>query len=128
MDGRPQPAVLVVDDEEEVRTMLALVLANEGFRVEQAASGEDALAACAADEFAAVVLDQRMPRLTGIDVARRLIADGVSARIIIFSAYLGPAVREACEELGLEYLDKLAWPALVESCRRAVEEPLQRGR
>ena len=110
-------AVLVVDDEEELRAMLELVLSSHGIRVEVAASGEEALALCDGHApFDVIVLDHRMPRLTGAEVARRLREGGYPAPIILFSAYLDPALRAECESLGLVHVDKLDWPQLVDTC------------
>ena len=112
-------AVLVVDDEEELRLMLELVLTSNGFRVVVAASGEEALGlADARPPFRVVVLDHRMPTVTGADVARRLRANGYAAPIVLFTAYLERGLHEECDRLGVLPVDKLDWPLLVDTCRR----------
>ena len=117
-EGSPRAGsgVLVVDDEEELRAMLELVLSSHGLRVEVAGSGEEALERCNGEPFDVVVLDHRMPRLTGAEVARRLREAGYPAPIILFSAYLDPALRAECESLGVVHVDKLNWPHLVDTC------------
>ncbi|MEO8809012.1 MAG: SpoIIE family protein phosphatase [Rhodanobacter sp.] len=67
--------VLVVDDNEVNRDLLARRLQREGHRVELAVDGLDALARLAADEFDLILLDIMMPGLTGYDVLERLNAD-----------------------------------------------------
>src|SRR5690242_17572632 len=68
--------VLVVDDEDDIRSMLGIVLSTEGWDVDEAADGREALLRAAAGHYDLVVLDLRMPEMSGIDVAQRLVADG----------------------------------------------------
>lgn len=67
--------VLVVDDNEVNRDLLARRLAREGHRVELALDGLDALAKLAADDFDLILLDIMMPGLNGYEVLERLKAD-----------------------------------------------------
>jgi CheY-like chemotaxis protein len=110
--------ILVVDDEPDIRTMLEVVLTAEGWSVEQASSGEQGLETFHATHPDIVVLDHRMPGLTGWDVARRLIEEGCEAPIVLFSAYLDADLRTRAERIGLTAVDKLDWHGLVETCRR----------
>lgn len=112
--------VLVVDDEDDIRTMLTIVLSGEGWTVEEAPGGREALARCAEGLFDVVVLDERMPGLNGLQVARRLVARDYPARLVLFSAYIDDAVRRECDELDIAVVDKLDWYALVDACRGAV--------
>jgi CheY-like chemotaxis protein len=66
------PRVLVVDDRPESRKLLALRLAHEGYTVEQADSGEAALARVAAQAPDLVLLDVVMPGMDGFEVCRRM--------------------------------------------------------
>lgn len=61
--------VLIVDDDASLRLTLGLLLKARGFSVEQAASGEEALARLAAGGFDAVVSDVRMGGVSGRDLA-----------------------------------------------------------
>lgn len=110
--------ILVVDDESDIREMLAVVLAAESWTVEQAADGEEALESVRRRPPDVLILDHNMPRLTGLDVARRLLAEGFGAPILLFSAYLDRAILAQCAELGVGAVDKLDWPELVEACRQ----------
>ena len=67
--------LLVVDDEPAVRDALARALRLEGYEVELAADGREALAALAERPADAVVLDVLMPGLDGLEVCRRLRAE-----------------------------------------------------
>lgn len=66
------PHVLVVEDEPAQAEMLAYNLQAEGFRVSVAADGEEGLALIAEDPPDVVVLDWMLPRLSGIELCRRL--------------------------------------------------------
>ncbi|TGD42966.1 phosphate regulon transcriptional regulatory protein PhoB [Pseudotabrizicola sediminis] len=67
-----QPVVLLVEDEPAQREVLAYNLESEGFRVVQAANGEDALMMVDEDTPDIIILDWMMPELSGIEVCRRL--------------------------------------------------------
>jgi CheY-like chemotaxis protein len=98
MPGR----VLVVDDEPGLRFFQRITLEESGIPVVEAASGPDALACCAeSDPFSVIVLDYRMPGITGIDVARTLRERGDETPIILYSGYVDPRVAEQARELGL---------------------------
>jgi DNA-binding response OmpR family regulator len=68
--------ILVVDDEPAITDAVAYALRGEGFEVETVGDGEAALErALAADGFDVLVLDQMLPRLSGLEVCRRVRAD-----------------------------------------------------
>jgi len=78
--------LLLVDDEDNLRSMLEAALRYEGFEVHAAASGRDALDAvdtCAPD---LVVLDVMLPDLDGFEVCRRLRNDGVRTPVLFLTA------------------------------------------
>jgi two-component system phosphate regulon response regulator PhoB len=70
-----QPHVLVVEDEPAQREVLAYNLEAEGFRVTLAADGEEGLLMVAEDPPDVMVLDWMLPRVTGIEVCRRIRTD-----------------------------------------------------
>ncbi|MEO1309103.1 MAG: response regulator, partial [Pseudomonadota bacterium] len=67
-----QPTVLVVEDEPAQREVLAYNLEAEGFRVSRAENGEEALILVDEDAPDIIVLDWMLPRVSGIEVCRRL--------------------------------------------------------
>ena len=67
-----QPRVLLVEDEPAQRTVLAYNLEAEGFAVTQADNGEDALVLVDEEDPDIIILDWMMPRVSGIEVCRRL--------------------------------------------------------
>ena len=68
-------AVLVVDDDEAVRELVATILEEEGYAVHTAASGSEALTVARRERPAVVVMDIAMPGLDGLSTCRRLRAD-----------------------------------------------------
>ncbi len=75
------PKILVIDDDEGIREMLAAVLACSGFRTLVADCGEEGLRIAACDEPAVILCDGCMPGLNGFEVAARLRADPETASI-----------------------------------------------
>jgi two-component system response regulator RegX3 len=66
------PLILVVDDEQSYRDALRVALEREGFRVEVAADGAEAITRFDANRPALVLLDVMLPRVSGVDVCREL--------------------------------------------------------
>ncbi|MGI8926922.1 MAG: response regulator [Tepidiformaceae bacterium] len=66
------PKILVVDDEDNIRDLLSLYLEKEGFTVEAAANGRDAIARFQQNQPALVILDVMMPGMDGFEVCREL--------------------------------------------------------
>jgi PAS domain S-box-containing protein len=86
--GAPAPLVLVVDDQESNRHLLRDLLAGAGFAVGEAADGTVAVARCAAERPALVLLDRQLPGLDGLTATRAIRAGpaGRTTRILLVSA------------------------------------------
>jgi two-component system OmpR family response regulator len=80
------PRVLVVDDEPSIVDALATSLRHEGFSVDEALTGRQALAMVQEDPPDLLVLDVMLPGLDGLEVTRRLRADGVTVPILFLTA------------------------------------------
>lgn len=79
--------VLVVDDDDDIRTLVASVLEDEGFAVTTAADGVDALASIERAMPDVILLDMKMPRMDGPTFAREFHARfRGSAKIVVFTA------------------------------------------
>ena len=72
MNSTSKPHILVVDDEQDIRSSLGRVLEYEGMVFEEASSGSQALAQVATREPDAVLLDIKMPRMDGLEVLAEL--------------------------------------------------------
>jgi two-component system response regulator MprA len=78
--------ILVVDDEPAVRDSLERALKLEGYQVELAADGSEAMSALADHQPDAVVLDLMMPRVDGLEVCRRMRAGGDRTPVLVLTA------------------------------------------
>ena len=78
--------ILVVDDEPAVRDSLDRALRLEGYKVELAANGTEALDALGNQTVDAIVLDLMMPRVGGLEVCRRLRSTGDRTPVLILTA------------------------------------------
>jgi DNA-binding NarL/FixJ family response regulator len=95
---------LIVDDDSDMRFLVRMTIevANHGLSVAgEAASGADAISAVQQDRPEVIVLDQRMPGMTGLETARRILADHPEQSIILFSAYLDPQTIAEAEAIGV---------------------------
>jgi two-component system response regulator MprA len=78
--------ILVVDDDAGLRRALRRVLASQGFEVEVAVGGEDALSQLRSRSFDLVVLDVMMPGVDGIEVCEQLRAEGDGLPVLMLTA------------------------------------------
>jgi DNA-binding response OmpR family regulator len=117
--------VLAADDDPVILRLIEVNLSLEGFDVETAARGEDALAKARDVGPQVIVLDVMMPGMTGWDVARQLRADAATAHIpiVFLSARTQEEDRRMGQELGVsEYVSKPFDPGdLVDRIRRLAD-------
>jgi DNA-binding NtrC family response regulator len=81
-------AILVVDDDPEVREILAETLTEFGYRVLQAGTGEEALPFLEArGEVGMIITDVRMPGMSGLEFVERAKAHDPAVKVIVMSGY-----------------------------------------
>jgi DNA-binding NtrC family response regulator len=85
-DGHGQ-RILLVDDDEDMRSLLADVLSDEGYEVIQAANGAEALILLHRESFAVILLDKRMPGLSGMDLLPGLRLICPETPVIVITAF-----------------------------------------
>jgi two-component system, OmpR family, KDP operon response regulator KdpE len=90
--NRPQGKVLVVDDESSLRRVLRATLASLGFEVEEASTGEQAVAMLGACQYDVVLLDVEMPGKGGIETCKEI--KGLSRRPVVLML----TVRDGAED------------------------------
>jgi DNA-binding response OmpR family regulator len=92
-----RPTILVADDDAAIRSVLAILLGDAGYAVATAVDGEQALLYAAELEPDAILLDQGMPRMNGVEVARALRSRRCAVPILMLSAaYDARRVAESC--------------------------------
>jgi len=117
------PTILVVDDDRAFRGLVVEILASEGYRVLEAEDAEGALETLSDREIDLVLTDQRMPGISGVELARRVRTSANPPEVIVMTAYgtIAQAV-EAMQSGVADYLTKpLESPA---SLRRLVRRVL----
>jgi DNA-binding response OmpR family regulator len=98
----PVRAVLVVEDEEQMRAMLEDNLQFDGYRVTAVRSGEDALGELERQSFALVLLDVRLPGMSGFEVCRQLRNRGTRVPVIMLTARTSEVDRVAGLDVGAD--------------------------
>lgn len=94
--------VAVVDDTEHVREMLVSMLVLDGFQVVgEGSSGEEAIAIASERRPDVLVLDYSMPKMDGLTAARKVREVVPGQSIILYTAYLDEALREAAAQAGV---------------------------
>jgi len=105
-------SILVVDDEDALRTMLVTALSRKGYRVATAASGLEAidLIADTSLHFDLVLLDLNMPGANGIKVLKVIRLCRPRLKVLVVSGYVTPSVRVEFEELGQNDIMQKPYP------------------
>jgi DNA-binding NtrC family response regulator len=115
--------VLVVDDDEEARRRLARALAGE-FRTDSASSGEEALRKLGEAGHDLVLLDHRMPGLSGLEVLRRIRREQPQTLVIMVTAVGDLSLVIECMKSGAE--DFVVKPIVVEGLKQKIRTLAER--
>jgi two-component system OmpR family response regulator len=125
---RPQPRILVVDDEEHITELLAMGLGFNGFDVERQGTGRAALDAVSRQRPDLIVLDVMLPDLDGFEVARRLRqAEGAGSRTPIIFLTARDTTGDKIEGLRLGSDDYVTKPFSIEELIERVKAVLRRS-
>jgi CheY-like chemotaxis protein len=108
------PRVLVADDDDAMRTTVAFMLDDEGFETTEAASGVEVLRLLESAEsarrgssgFDLIIMDIRMPGLSGLETVRMLRRLRCSTPVILMTAFAGPETADAAKRLRVPLLSK----------------------
>lgn len=105
--GEVRGRLLVVEDQRDLRELLATAFSLEGYAVSTAASGEEALALVQREVPDLIVLDLALPGMGGIETLRRIREGGRAPRVVIVTAHGTPAQMREAMALGVrEFIGK----------------------
>jgi PAS domain S-box-containing protein len=98
-------SLLIVDDEESLRSLLSAALSRKGYHAVTAASGLEAIESISdpAKQFDAVLLDLNMPGASGIDVLKVIRACRPTMKVLVVSGHITPDARIEFERLGQRF-------------------------
>ncbi|ACU90789.1 sigma-54-dependent transcriptional regulator [Desulfomicrobium baculatum] len=103
-----QSTVLVIDDEPAHRLMVRVVLGDAGFKVLEADNGSSGLTTLRAKPVDVVLLDMRMPGMSGLDVLQKMHEEGIATPVIMLTAFGN--VSSAVESMKIGAWDYLTKP------------------
>jgi CheY-like chemotaxis protein len=117
--------ILVIDDETNIRMMIRLTLQHAGYEVETAADGQEGLEKFGkGGAFDLVLLDQRMPGMSGIDVQKEIYKRNPETRLILITAF--GTIDLALEAIQAGASDFLRKPFTAATLRQAVKSAIER--
>ena len=116
--------LLIVDDEEAIRSALKRFLVQQGYETVTADSGEQALEILARQKITGMLLDVHMPGISGIDLVPQIIELEPSIALLMLTAVNDATAAALCMQRGaMDYLTK---PIDLEHLKRAIQRALQR--
>ncbi len=118
--------ILVVEDDRTLRTTLAFNLTREGYEVQTAVDGEQALGTARGDNLDLILLDIMLPGMSGVEVLRVLRREGIATPVIILSAKGDEIDRVVGLQVGAD--DYVAKPFSRPELLARIEAVLRRGR
>jgi DNA-binding response OmpR family regulator len=120
--GEQMKPILVVEDETIMRESLRDWLTDDGYQVETAKEGEEALEAIAEQDFGVVILDLRLPGKDGIEVLREAKERRPHLKGIIITAY--PSIETAVAATKLGAIDYLTKPVSLDALEELIRKTL----
>jgi two-component system response regulator AtoC len=115
--------ILVVDDDETIRKTLKTILEDEGYIVDLASTGKEAIAKTEKSSYNIALLDIRLPDMEGVDLLKRMKSNVPRTRKIMVTGY--PSVQNAIAAVNDKADAYLVKPVDVEKLLAAVQEQLQ---
>lgn len=123
IETRERALVFLVEDDDLMRSSTRRLLRSAGFRVEAFASAEDFLTSGRVEETACLILDMRMPGMSGLQLQRRLAGEGRHIPIVFISAHDNQEMRAQAMQAGaVDFLQKpFSEEALLKAIRNALK-------
>jgi FixJ family two-component response regulator len=115
--------IAIVDDDEPLREALGSVMKAAGFSINTFASAEEFLASAEREGTACLILDVRLPGMSGIELQRQLAVDGDGTPIIFVTAHGDASLRDSLMKAGASgFLNKpVRSDALLKEIRSALD-------
>jgi two-component system phosphate regulon response regulator PhoB len=119
------PLVLIVEDHEDTRVMLKVALESRGYRVAEAADGEEGVRLARRARPRLVIMDATLPRLDGLAATRRIRLDSAleGVAVVFLSGHAQPDFRAAALDAGGD--DFLVKPVALEELMSVLERRLR---
>ncbi|MFD1191453.1 MULTISPECIES: response regulator [Phenylobacterium] len=111
----PGARILLVEDNPINALLARTLLTREGCKVDHATGGDEALAALAVGAYDLILMDMRMPGMSGLEATRRLRAQGVATPVVALTANAFEDDRHACLDAGMD--DFLVKPLSADALR-----------
>jgi len=119
---RQPPVLAVVDDDPAVRHALSFAFETAGIPVATFADAEMALASSQRHLWRCLILDQKLPRMSGLDLLARLRSAGVTAPSILITTHPSHSTRARASAAGVEIIEK---PLLDDQLAQKVRELME---
>ncbi|MCU7833760.1 MAG: response regulator transcription factor [gamma proteobacterium symbiont of Taylorina sp.] len=124
------PVIFIVDDDEQVRSALTLLMQSVGLIVESYSSAQDYLDSFDDSKPGCLILDVRMPGMSGLDLQARLTAEKIHPPIIIITGHGDvPMAVKAVSAGAVDFIEKpFNNQSMLDSVHKAIErDAVQRG-
>jgi len=118
--------IMVVDDESSIRDIVSRKLESAGYECEVASDGEEALYKAFMQDFDLMLLDIRMPGLSGMEVLKKMVVDHPDTGVVMITAI--SETQTAVEAMKLGAFDYLTKPFNLDDLLVRVEKALERRR
>lgn len=125
--GNAKPVILVVEDEVPLLTLLRYNLEKQGFRVDEAADGEEALARVAENRPDLILLDWMLPTLSGLEVCRQIRRRAATRDLPIIMVTARTEDQDAIRALDIGADDYIAKPFAMEGLLARIRALLRRS-
>jgi len=117
--------IAIIDDDEPLREALGSVLKAAGYSIDTFASAEDFLNFPGREEIACLILDVRLPGMSGIELQRRLCESGATIPIIFITAHGDASLRDLVMKAGAAgFLNK---PVRSDTLLKEIQAALERA-
>lgn len=116
--------ILVVDDEEVMRSLLHDVLSEAGYKVEAVSSGDEAIGKIRQEQFSIVITDLKMPGMNGIEILKKVKAINSDLCVVMITAY--PSIESVIEVMREGAYDYIVKPFNVDEIKLVIRRAAER--